>query len=240
MINSTNQVLIVLLAAVCLFTLWARVDYSRPNYEVLPDMKYTPAAMAYATNSVFPNGRTLQAPVPGTIARGERPIHFQATKEDAERAGRELVNPFPLIPDEATEQEIQSPPVDSTSVSDPAAPDEPDPETEEVANAEMVTEADLGRQRYQASVQRGAETYRVFCMTCHGAAGLGDGPVPQRGFPPPPSLQTGKSVQMQDGQLFHILTYGQGGMAPFSGQLAPEQRWDVINPRTDAASECAG
>ena len=34
---------------------------------------------------------------------------------------------------------------------------------------------------------------------------------------------------MKDGQLFHILTYGQGSMADFAGQLSPEQRWDAIN-----------
>ena len=34
---------------------------------------------------------------------------------------------------------------------------------------------------------------------------------------------------MKDGQLFHILTYGQGSMSPFAAQLARDRRWDVIN-----------
>ncbi len=51
----------------------------------------------------------------------------------------------------------------------------------------------------------------------------------KRGFPPPPSLLTGKSPQTKDGQLFHILTYGQANMPDFAAQLSPARRWDVIN-----------
>ena len=42
-------------------------------------------------------------------------------------------------------------------------------------------------------------------------------------------MTTGKSMQMKDGQLFHIITYGQGSMASYAVQLSPERRWDVIN-----------
>lgn len=79
-----------------------------------------------------------------------------------------------------------------------------------------------------AAVIRGGEIYRVHCAMCHGPRGLGDGPVAKRGFPPPPPLPTGKSLQMKDGQLFHILTVGQGSMAPFATQLSPADRWAAI------------
>lgn len=74
----------------------------------------------------------------------------------------------------------------------------------------------------------GAAVYRVNCAMCHGPQGNGDGPATKRGVPPPPSLITGKSAQMKDGQLMHILTYGQGGMAPFAAQLSLDQRWQAI------------
>ncbi|MBL8852224.1 MAG: cytochrome c, partial [Planctomycetaceae bacterium] len=51
----------------------------------------------------------------------------------------------------------------------------------------------------------------------------------KRGFPPPPSLQTGKAVGMPDGQLFHILTCGQNTMPSFAAQLDVARRWDLIN-----------
>ena len=34
---------------------------------------------------------------------------------------------------------------------------------------------------------------------------------------------------MKDGQLFHILTYGQGSMSSMAAQLSRDRRWDVIN-----------
>ena len=81
----------------------------------------------------------------------------------------------------------------------------------------------------QASVHRGSQVYNIYCISCHGATGTGDGPIAKRGFPPPPPLPTGKSVQMKDGQLFHILTSGQGSMSSMAAQLTRDRRWDVIN-----------
>src|SRR4029077_2723980 len=40
------------------------------------------------------DGLTLQRPVRGTIARGHLPLHYGATQDEAERAGRELQNPI--------------------------------------------------------------------------------------------------------------------------------------------------
>ena len=54
------------------------------------------------------------------------------------------------------------------------------------------------------------------------------GPVTQRGVPPPPSLLAPRAAQMKDGQLFHILTYGQNNMAAYGGQVSREDRWNVI------------
>jgi mono/diheme cytochrome c family protein len=80
-----------------------------------------------------------------------------------------------------------------------------------------------------ASAARGADDFQIFCIACHGADGTGNGPVAQRGFPPPPSLLIGKSREMKDGQLFHILTCGQNSMPQFAAQLSHEQCWDVVN-----------
>jgi len=202
MLSRLNLALAALLLLVAALATLTRVDYARPNREFLPDMKYSPAWQAFAANPNFPNGRTLQAPVPGTIARGELPLYFQATPEDALRAGIELRNPFHETGD--------------------------NPEA-------------LARQRESlaASLARGGEIFRVYCLACHGPQGAGDGPVPQRGFPPPPSLVSGKSLQMKDGQVFHLLTYGQGNMAPFASQLTRSGRWDAINYIRDLQARAA-
>lgn len=88
-----NNLLLVILAA-CLIVSWtAGRDSSRPNVEFLPDMVHSPAYGAFATNPNFRDGKTLQPPVPGAIVRGYSPLHYQATPEDALRAGAELKCP---------------------------------------------------------------------------------------------------------------------------------------------------
>jgi mono/diheme cytochrome c family protein len=76
--------------------------------------------------------------------------------------------------------------------------------------------------------QRGAFVFANFCAICHGADGSGNGPVAQRGYPPPPSLLAGHAEKMKDGQLFHILTYGQNNMPSYASQMSRDDRWNVI------------
>ncbi len=79
-----------------------------------------------------------------------------------------------------------------------------------------------------ARLQRGATIFASFCQVCHGPTGLGNGPVTQHGFPAPPSLLADRAMQMKDGQMFHVLTYGQGNMSSYAGQLSSDDRWCVV------------
>jgi mono/diheme cytochrome c family protein len=76
--------------------------------------------------------------------------------------------------------------------------------------------------------ERGTAVFGNYCQVCHGPLGQGNGPVAQGGFPPPASLLADRAVQMKDGQMFHVLTYGQGNMPSFSAQLSRDDRWSVI------------
>jgi mono/diheme cytochrome c family protein len=76
--------------------------------------------------------------------------------------------------------------------------------------------------------ERGGFVFAQYCQVCHGPLGQGNGPVTQRGFPPPASLLADRAVQMKDGQMFHVLTYGQGNMPAFSTTLSADDRWSVI------------
>ncbi len=79
-----------------------------------------------------------------------------------------------------------------------------------------------------------------YCSHCHGAGGLGDGLVTAR-FPRPPSLLAEHARGLPDGQLFHIITHGQGLMPAHGSQVAPEDRWKIVHYlRSPAASaDCA-
>jgi mono/diheme cytochrome c family protein len=63
---------------------------------------------------------------------------------------------------------------------------------------------------------------------CHGPQGKGDGPVPKRGVPLPASLLAENAMEMKDGQMFHVLTYGWRNMSAVAAQLSREDRWKVI------------
>lgn len=173
-----NLFLLIAFLATVAVNLSIRYDPSRPNTEYLPEMVHSIAYDSFSPNPNFPDGKTLQPPVAGTIPRNHLPLHYQASPEDAVRAGNELKNPW--------------------TAQQPSA------------------------------VERGAFVYGVFCQPCHGSTGRGDGPVALRGFPPPPSLLAEKAVGLKDGQIFHILTYGQKNMPSYAGQLSREDRWKAI------------
>lgn len=66
--------LVGLLAVGVLLHVLIDPDLGRRNVEFMPDMAFSPAFKAQEPNPVFRDGATLQAPVPGTVARGQRPL----------------------------------------------------------------------------------------------------------------------------------------------------------------------
>jgi mono/diheme cytochrome c family protein len=78
------------------------------------------------------------------------------------------------------------------------------------------------------AVARGAIVFSNFCAVCHGGAGHGDGPVTRRGVPPPPNLLLEHAVDMADGQMFHVISTGQGNMASYASQVERDDRWRAV------------
>lgn len=80
----------------------------------------------------------------------------------------------------------------------------------------------------QKAKERGAVVYQNFCTPCHGGALRGDGAVALHGFPAPPNLLGEKSMKLAEGQMFHILTFGQKKMPSYASQLTANDRWSAI------------
>jgi cbb3-type cytochrome c oxidase subunit III len=76
--------------------------------------------------------------------------------------------------------------------------------------------------------QQGAAIFGNYCQACHGLTGDGKGPVPSRGFPNVLSFLRPQALNMKDGEMFHILTYGKGNMPAHSIQLSENERWAAI------------
>jgi hypothetical protein len=50
----------------------------------------------------------------------------------------------------------------------------------------------------------------------------------KRGFQPPASLLTQRARDMKDGQMFHVITYGQKLMPSHAAQLPVADRWRLV------------
>jgi mono/diheme cytochrome c family protein len=79
------------------------------------------------------------------------------------------------------------------------------------------------------SVARGKALYTIYCATCHGPGGKGDGPVTPKFIPPPdlahPSIQGART----DGYMQHVIGTGGAIMPEYGEALSPEERWHVVN-----------
>src|SRR5262245_14290868 len=74
-------------------------DTERRAIEYMPDMADTLAYKSFAPNAATRDGKTLQAPVAGSIPRDHHSFPYGATPDEASRAGRELHNPVPASAD---------------------------------------------------------------------------------------------------------------------------------------------
>lgn len=81
------------------------------------------------------------------------------------------------------------------------------------------------------SITRGGELFQVSCASCHGAGGLGDGPLSAGMFPKPADFSAPHTKMHPDGQLFDWIQNGKSGtdMPAFGADLTDEQIWDLIN-----------
>jgi mono/diheme cytochrome c family protein len=80
----------------------------------------------------------------------------------------------------------------------------------------------------QNALARGERVFGITCATCHGKDGETKPPAVLRGVVAPPSLLAARAVGMKDGQIFHVITKGQGKMPSHAGMIAPEDRWKAI------------
>lgn len=79
----------------------------------------------------------------------------------------------------------------------------------------------------------GKEQFRIFCSSCHGLQGKGDGHLFSSGLFPakPTSLVEARVKGMPDGEVFYVISKGSmsGLMGPHGGMILPEDRWAIIH-----------
>jgi mono/diheme cytochrome c family protein len=83
-------------------------------------------------------------------------------------------------------------------------------------------------------VTRGRERFDIFCATCHGLSGNGNGPVHTRaaslgeGTWTPPTDLTGETVvERPVGHIYNTIKNGIRNMPAYGPQIDPEDRWAI-------------
>jgi mono/diheme cytochrome c family protein len=79
-----------------------------------------------------------------------------------------------------------------------------------------------------ALIARGRERFDIFCAPCHDRSGYGQGIVPARGFPHPPSYHTQRLREASDRHIFDVISHGYGVMYPYGDRVAPTDRWAIV------------
>ena len=120
----------------------------------------------------------------------------------------------------APESQASKPPAPSqpSPPSEPTPPDPPDPP--EIAAADPA---------------KGEADYQVYCASCHGPRGAGDGPA-AAALDPKPARHTDGSYMnaLSNDELFKVISEGGAAvgksplMAPWGGSLSQEQIRDVV------------
>jgi len=78
-----------------------------------------------------------------------------------------------------------------------------------------------------ALLERGRERFGIYCSMCHGYDGLGDGIVPARGFPRPPSYLEPRLVAAPAAHFYDVISNGYGAMYGYADRVEPADRWAI-------------
>lgn len=77
----------------------------------------------------------------------------------------------------------------------------------------------------EKTLAEGKELYNIFCSACHGAKGAGNGILVKNekilGVP------NYADRDINEGTIFHVVTYGKGIMGSHASQVTPEERWKL-------------
>jgi mono/diheme cytochrome c family protein len=78
----------------------------------------------------------------------------------------------------------------------------------------------------------GIKYYTIHCSVCHGANGEGgmtNNSIGEKMALKPPAVTSDKIKGWTDGQIYHVITMGQGVMGPYAAHIPQKYRWQVVN-----------
>ena len=219
----------------------------KPRLHVVPDMDWQEK---YKTQTLAPNlgdekhpdflfvdGRAMQEPIPGTIARGD--LYTDSEYFRGIKSGTES---FATISTAGVHTGLQDAAHQDDSHQDEAAKDKPaEPAKDDPAAApepDWVTQFPANVHVNQALLERGQRRFNIYCSVCHGYAGNGDGLVNARAmalaasgqaqWTAAKSLNDPETKKNPVGRIFDTISNGRGTMGPYKSQIPVEDRWAIV------------
>lgn len=209
---------------------------SVPRWHFIWDMDFQPKFKAQRENLLFTDLRAMRPQEPGTIARGE------LEADDAFYRGLKSDEDGAVEAAQVSRQVVaQAQPADATQPADgaaapadgAAAPADGGPPPDPLDKLPWVTEFPVAVTGQL--MKRGQERYDIYCSTCHGLAGDGDGLITQRAM----ELEQGTWIRpvtyhsdairnQPVGRLFNTITNGVRKMPPMGDVIPPEDRWAIL------------
>jgi mono/diheme cytochrome c family protein len=201
--------------------LWASssTTSSLPRISFFKDMETQAKYKPQSQSALFADNRSSRPPVVGTVARG-------SLKNDFEYQNG--FTPAPVVVErgkgaKARLASLNQAPADGAAAAAPPA----EPQLDWIKDFPLPVTDELAR--------RGEQRYNIYCATCHGVAGNGDGLVSQRAlsleqgtWTTPSSVHIASVVEQPVGQLFHSISNGVRSMPGYKQQISVEDRWAIV------------
>ncbi|WP_272150665.1 c-type cytochrome [Tenacibaculum aiptasiae] len=78
----------------------------------------------------------------------------------------------------------------------------------------------------EVNLEKGKELYGIYCASCHGTKGDGNGVLSQRDkFNGIPNY---KDRDLTPGNIYHVIMYGKNLMGSHASQLQYKERWQIV------------
>jgi len=77
-------------------------------------------------------------------------------------------------------------------------------------------------------LERGQDRYAIYCTSCHGALGDGNGITKQYGMGATPTFHDERLRSQAVGEIFNTITHGKNNMLGYADKLPADDRWAVI------------
>jgi cytochrome c5 len=77
-------------------------------------------------------------------------------------------------------------------------------------------------------LKQGQARFNTYCSPCHDRTGQGRGLVGQRALWIPTNLQEPRVREMNDGEIFNVVTNGRRSMPPYKYQVVDRDRWAIV------------